>query len=77
MPCPDLSATAPVSNAVNNILEDVEKELLALLLERPDDEKRASKVQPDLSPATQELGRALGSTNCKSHDQYLNLPLML
>ncbi|KAL8915497.1 MAG: hypothetical protein Q9171_000062 [Xanthocarpia ochracea] len=61
VPCPDTSASPPDSNPVNVLLEDVEKELLALLLQRPDDEKRASKVQYGLTSASQLLAKALGA----------------
>ncbi|KAL8674918.1 MAG: hypothetical protein Q9168_000722 [Polycauliona sp. 1 TL-2023] len=63
VPRADTSATTPSSNPINVLLEDVEKELLALLLQRPDDEKRASKVQYGLTSASQHLAKALGTEN--------------
>ncbi|KAL8738538.1 MAG: hypothetical protein Q9181_000698 [Wetmoreana brouardii] len=64
-PQSDVSATPPISNSVNVLLEDVEMELHVLLLQRPDDEKRASKVQYDLRSATDDLSRVLGTVKCK------------
>ncbi|KAL8713864.1 MAG: hypothetical protein Q9220_002009 [cf. Caloplaca sp. 1 TL-2023] len=64
-PCADVSEDPPISNPVNVLLEDVERELLALLLQLPDEEKRASKVQYALSSATQDLSRALGTADYK------------
>ncbi|KAL9590508.1 MAG: hypothetical protein Q9203_000685 [Teloschistes exilis] len=64
-PQPDFSAAPPVSNPINRLLEDVEKELQALLLQRPDDEKRASKVQYGLTSATRDLGKVLGTSDCE------------
>ncbi|KAL8767123.1 MAG: hypothetical protein Q9209_006285 [Squamulea sp. 1 TL-2023] len=61
VPRADTLAVAPVSNPINVLLEDVEKELLALLLQRPDDEKRALKVQDSLTSASQYIGKALGA----------------
>ncbi|KAL8853990.1 MAG: hypothetical protein Q9221_001113 [Calogaya cf. arnoldii] len=65
VPRADTSEAAPGSNPTNELLEDVEKELLALLLQRPDDEKRASKVQYPLTSAPQRLAKALGTENCE------------
>ncbi|KAL8663826.1 MAG: hypothetical protein Q9202_003511 [Teloschistes flavicans] len=64
-PQPDFSATRPVSNPVNRLLEDVEKELQSLLLQRPDDEKRASKVQYGLTSAMRDLGKIMGTSDYK------------
>ncbi|KAL9000857.1 MAG: hypothetical protein Q9169_000612 [Polycauliona sp. 2 TL-2023] len=61
VPRANTSEAAPASNPINVLLEDVEKELLALLLQRPDDEKRALKVQYGLTSASQHLGKALGT----------------
>ncbi|KAL8907842.1 MAG: hypothetical protein Q9207_001165 [Kuettlingeria erythrocarpa] len=66
-PQPDMSQAPPISNPVNILLDDVEKELLALLLQRPDDERRATKVEYALSTATRDLSRALGTTNCPGY----------
>ncbi|KAI4274420.1 MAG: hypothetical protein LQ337_003955 [Flavoplaca oasis] len=63
VPRADTSAAVPITNPINVLLEDVEKELLALLLQRPDDEKRASKVQYGLTSASQYLAKALGTEN--------------
>ncbi|KAL8760403.1 MAG: hypothetical protein Q9199_000027 [Rusavskia elegans] len=63
VPCADTSAAAPVSNPINVLLEDVEKELLTLLLQQPDDEKRALKVQYSLTSASQYFTKALGTEN--------------
>ncbi|KAL8882556.1 MAG: hypothetical protein Q9198_000465 [Flavoplaca austrocitrina] len=65
VPPADTSAAVPITNPINVLLEDVEKELLALLLQRPDDEKRASKVQYGLTSASQYLAKALGTENCE------------
>ncbi|KAL8900847.1 MAG: hypothetical protein Q9192_000852 [Flavoplaca navasiana] len=65
VPRADTSASVPITNPINVLLEDVEKELLALLLQRPDDEKRASKVQYSLTSASQYLAKALGTENCE------------
>ncbi|KAL9584135.1 MAG: hypothetical protein Q9212_002294 [Teloschistes hypoglaucus] len=66
-PQPDFSATPPVSNPINRLLEDVEKELQVLMLQRPDDEKRASKVQYGLTSATRDLGKVLGTSDYKKN----------
>ncbi len=62
-----MSQAPPISNPVNILLDDVEKELLALLLQRPDDERRATKVEYALSTATRDLSRALGTINCEKY----------
>ncbi|KAL8735558.1 MAG: hypothetical protein Q9166_000726 [cf. Caloplaca sp. 2 TL-2023] len=67
VPRPDISETAPVSNPVNILLEDVEKELLALLLQRPDDEKRASKVQYGLTSASRDFKKLLSTVDYKQN----------
>ncbi|KAL8700590.1 MAG: hypothetical protein Q9224_000891 [Gallowayella concinna] len=66
VPGPDATATPPFTDPTNVLLEDVEKELLALLLQRPDDEKRASKVQYGLTSASRDLALALGTSDCKT-----------
>lgn len=71
-PQPDLSATPPVSNPINRLLEDVEKELQVLMLQRPDDEKRASKVQYGLTSATRDLGKVLGTSDCEGTELLIN-----
>lgn len=43
----------------------MEKELLTLLLQQPDDEKRALKVQYSLTSASQYFTKALGTENCE------------
>ncbi|KAL8841345.1 MAG: hypothetical protein Q9170_000976 [Blastenia crenularia] len=65
VPEPNVSEVAPSSNSTNILLEDVEKELLALLLQRPDDERRAIKVQYALSSATRDLSKILSTGDCK------------
>ncbi|KAL8693998.1 MAG: hypothetical protein Q9218_001297 [Villophora microphyllina] len=65
-PQPETSANPPVTNPVNVLLEDVEKELQSLLLQRPDDEKRASKVQYGQTSALRDLGKVLGTTDCET-----------
>lgn len=60
-----MSQTPPISNPVNTRLEDVEKELLALLLKRPDDERRAIKVQYGLNAATRDLSKVLSTGDCE------------
>ncbi|KAL9027046.1 MAG: hypothetical protein Q9196_004378 [Gyalolechia fulgens] len=67
VPEPDMSQTPPISNPVNTRLEDVEKELLALLLKRPDDERRAIKVQYGLNVATRDLSRLLSTGDYKQN----------
>ncbi|KAL9598773.1 MAG: hypothetical protein Q9219_004270 [cf. Caloplaca sp. 3 TL-2023] len=73
VPEPDTSETLPISNPVNILLDDVEKELLALLLQRPDDERRAIKVQYGLSPAARDLSRVLstGDSKLDYHDELI------
>ncbi|KAL9595097.1 MAG: hypothetical protein Q9179_005121 [Wetmoreana sp. 5 TL-2023] len=72
-PQSDVSATPPISNPVNVLLEDVEKELHVLLLQRPDDEKRASKVQYDLRGVAEDLSRALGTVKWAKLDFHDDL----
>ncbi|KAI4175830.1 MAG: hypothetical protein LQ343_001443 [Gyalolechia ehrenbergii] len=67
VPEPDVSQTPPISNPVNTRLEDVEKELLALLLKRPDDERRAIKVQYGLNAATRDLSKVLSTGDYKQN----------
>ncbi|KAL8928475.1 MAG: hypothetical protein Q9208_001709 [Pyrenodesmia sp. 3 TL-2023] len=76
VPQPDVSQSPPISNPVNILLDDVEKELLALLLQRPDDERRATKVEYALSTATRDLSRALGTENCEELDSLEFYPTL-
>ncbi|KAL8804517.1 MAG: hypothetical protein Q9182_002525 [Xanthomendoza sp. 2 TL-2023] len=67
VPGPDTTATPPFTDPNHVLLDDVEKELLALLLQRPDDEKRASKVQYGLISASRDLALALGTSDYKKN----------
>ncbi|KAI4097115.1 MAG: hypothetical protein LQ344_000524 [Seirophora lacunosa] len=67
VPQPDTSELPPISNPLNILLDDVEKELLALLLQRPDDERRVTKVQYILSSATRDLSKALGTSDYRQN----------
>ncbi|KAL8814923.1 MAG: hypothetical protein Q9223_005893 [Gallowayella weberi] len=67
VPGPDTTATPPFTDPTHVLLDDVEKELLALLLQRPDDEKRASKVQYGLISASRDLALALGTSDYKKN----------
>ncbi|KAL9047175.1 MAG: hypothetical protein Q9214_000187 [Letrouitia sp. 1 TL-2023] len=64
-PAVDPTAASLFSTPLAIRLDDVEKELVALLLKGPDDEKRAAKLPYPPSPAIQTLERLLGSFDYK------------
>ncbi|MCJ1285725.1 ubiquitin-specific protease ubp2 [Xylographa opegraphella] len=63
-PRPDVSATVPLSNPLNILLNDVEYELAVLLNLQPDNERHMAKIHVPLHPAKAEFERILG---CKGY----------
>ncbi|MCJ1394977.1 ubiquitin-specific protease ubp2 [Xylographa bjoerkii] len=64
-PRPDVSDTAPFSNTLNILLNDVENELAVLLNLQPDSERHMARVHVPLLPAMAEFERILGSRGYK------------
>ncbi|MCJ1432616.1 ubiquitin-specific protease ubp2 [Xylographa pallens] len=64
-PRPDVSATVPLTNPLNILLNDVENELAVLLNLQPDNERHMAKVHVPLHPAMAEFERILGSKGYK------------
>ncbi|KAI4282274.1 MAG: hypothetical protein L6R35_005449, partial [Caloplaca aegaea] len=73
VPQPDTSELPPILSSLNILLDDVEKELLALLLQRPADERRAIKVQYILNAAAWSLSKALGTAEWAKLDFHDDL----
>ena len=65
-PRPDAMAVTPFTNSVNILLDDVDKELLVLLDQQPEDEKRMAKVYFSSTLASVDFERILGSRGCKT-----------
>lgn len=66
-PQPDVPSKVPFTNPVNIRLDDVDKELRVLMSKRPDDEKRAVKLQFITDSATKDLKGVLGCLDCESY----------
>lgn len=64
-PRPDAMAVTPFTNPVNILLDDVDKELLVLLDQQPEDEKRMAKVYLSSTLASVDFERILGSRGCR------------
>ena len=65
-PRPDVSATVPLRNPLNILLNDVENELAVILNLQPDNERHMAKVHVPLQPAMAEFERILGSKGCRT-----------
>ena len=64
-PRPDLSKGTPFTNPLNILLDDVDKELLILISQQPEDEKRLVKPYFIPKPAMPDIERVLGCQGCK------------
>ena len=65
-PRPDAEVMTPFTNPVNLLLDDVDKELLVLLDQQPENEKRMAKVYFSSTLASVDFERILGSRGCKT-----------
>lgn len=75
-PRPEAKAVTPFTNPVNILLDDVDKELLVLLDQQPEDEKRMSKVYFSSTLASVDYERILGSRGCRI-THFIFMPLLL
>ncbi|MCJ1311014.1 ubiquitin-specific protease ubp2 [Agyrium rufum] len=60
-PRPDRTDETPYENPENLLLDDVEKELEALMIQQPDEEKRMAKVHFTFEPGLTAIEKMLGS----------------
>ena len=67
-PRPNTTATLPYEEPLNLLLDDVEKELLTLVNQRPVEEMRTVSAMYVPIPAMQDLQRVLGSLGCKTNN---------
>ena len=72
-PHPELNAAIPYTSSINKLLDDVEKELLVLIDQQPEEEKRILKINISSSPAILEFERILGSKGCIRSCNSINI----
>ena len=63
-PSPEVPQEAPLTNPLNILLDDVDKELLALINQRPPHEKLLSRPYSNPFPGLPDIERVLGSQYC-------------
>ena len=64
-PKASLHDSHPFSNPLNILLDDVDKELTALILRQPEDDRRGSKLDLNRTPATKDFKNLLGYKDYK------------
>ena len=67
-PRPNTTASLPYEDPLNILLDDVEKELLTLVGQRPVEERRIVNAVYAPIPAMQEFLRVLGSLGCNANN---------
>ena len=64
-PCPDISQIKPFTDPLRVLLDDVDKELLVLISQQPEDERRMAKPYSIPSLAMHDVERILGCQGCR------------
>lgn len=59
-----ISPTYPLEEPLNILLDDVEKELMVLISQRPSSEHRIASVHFSPLPSLKEIERSLGALDC-------------
>ena len=64
-PRPDVDEAKPFASTMNILLDDVMKEILTLISEQPEEDRRAAKMHVESLSATPDMERVLGSKGFK------------
>ena len=73
-PRPNLDDTRPFQDELNVFLDDIEKEISILILQRPQSERQLAQDNTSFTDSSRDFSRALSCQDCKSPLMFLNQP---
>ena len=61
-----MTPSIPLDGSLNILLDDVEKELMVLITQLPEHERRSAALQFSPLPSVKEMRRLLGALDCQA-----------